>query len=111
VRNLLDNAAQHAAGRVEVSLCAAADDNTAGPPAARLVVDDDGPGVAVDDRCRIFDRFIRLDEARGRDGGGGLGLPIASEVAKAHGGSIRCEEAALGGARFIVELPAAATGR
>ncbi len=107
VRNLLDNAAHHAAGRVEVSLSAVegVGDRAGTAPFARLVVDDDGPGVAVEDRERIFDRFIRLDEARGRDGGGGLGLAIASEVARAHGGTVRCDEAAAGGARFTVELP------
>ncbi len=97
-RNLVDNAAQHAVSRVDVSLSVVGG-------AARLVVDDDGPGVALADRERIFDRFIRLDEARGRDGGAGLGLAIASEVARAHGGIIGRDEASIGGARFIVDLP------
>jgi signal transduction histidine kinase len=107
VRNLFDNAAHHATARVEVSLSTVSrnGDGTGTAPFARLVVDDDGAGVAVQDRDRIFDRFIRLDEARGRDGGGGLGLAIASEVARAHGGTVRCEGAPAGGARFIVELP------
>ena len=105
VRNLLDNAAQHATCRVEVSLSTIAGATNGAGRIARLVVDDDGPGVATTDRDRIFDRFIRLDEARGRDGGGGLGLAIASEVARVHGGSVRCDEASLGGARFIVDLP------
>ncbi|MET0663208.1 MAG: ATP-binding protein [Ilumatobacteraceae bacterium] len=108
VRNVLDNAAQHATSRVEVSLSTIS--GATNGRIARLVVDDDGPGVATADRDRIFDRFIRLDEARGREGGGGLGLAIASEVARVHGGSVCCEEASLGGARFIVDLPIGTLG-
>ena len=58
------------------------------------------------DRDRIFQRFTRIDEARGRtDGGAGLGLAIAREVARAHGGEVRCDDAPTGGARFTVTLP------
>ncbi|MER5262419.1 HAMP domain-containing sensor histidine kinase [Actinosynnema sp. NPDC002837] len=58
---------------------------------ARLVVSDNGPGVPPEERERIFDRLVRLDEARDqRSGGSGLGLPIARGVVRAHGGELSC---------------------
>ena len=77
-----------------------------------LVVEDDGPGIPSNDRQRIFDRFVRLDEARARDAGGsGLGLAIVEEIVTAHGGTIDVSRSVLGGARFVVSLPAPGTGR
>ena len=60
------------------------------------------------DRERVFDRFVRLDDARATDtGGSGLGLAIVREIAIAHGGSVRIEDApGLGGACVRVTLPA-----
>jgi signal transduction histidine kinase len=99
VRNVIDNAARHAATEVRVELRASAG-------RAELTVDDDGHGVAPAERERIFERFTRLDEARTRnDGGAGLGLAIAREVARAHGGDVICEAAPMGGARLVVTLP------
>ncbi|MGW0179454.1 sensor histidine kinase, partial [Nocardia sp. NPDC003345] len=99
--NLLDNAQRHAATTVRVGLARA--DGT-----AVLDVADDGPGVPEADRDRIFRRFVRLDDARSRDeGGAGLGLAIVGDIVERHRGAIRCETGALGGARFIVVLPAA----
>jgi signal transduction histidine kinase len=99
IRNLLDNASRHAATEVHVSL-------RRNGHVATLDVDDNGPGVPPADRDRIFQRFTRVDEARGRNAGGaGLGLAIAREVARAHGGDVRCDEAPAGGARFTVTLP------
>jgi hypothetical protein len=70
-------------------------------------VSDDGPGVPVEDRARVFDRFVRLDAARARaDGGSGLGLAIVAEVVAAHGGTVEVDDATIGGARFRVRLPA-----
>lgn len=101
VSNLLANAARHARSRVAVSLSEA-------QGRAVLVVDDDGPGIAPEDRARVLDRFVRLDEARARDAGGvGLGLAIVADVVALHGGTVRVEQAPLGGARFVVDLPAA----
>jgi signal transduction histidine kinase len=58
----------------------------------------------------VFDRFVRLDESRTRsDGGAGLGLAIVEEIVHAHRGSIDVEDGSLGGARFVVRLPASAT--
>ena len=72
----------------------------------RLIIDDDGPGIPEEQRGRIFDRFARLDAARGRDGGGaGLGLSIVRAIALAHGGDVAVESSPEGGARFVLELP------
>jgi len=102
VRNLVDNAVRHAAGTVSVGT------STAGS-AAMLWVDDDGSGVPEPERERVFERFTRLDEARSRDAGGsGLGLAIVAEIVRAHSGTVRVESAPLGGARFVIVLPASA---
>ena len=70
---------------------------------------DDGPGVPPADRERIFDRLVRLDEARAaEDGGAGLGLAIARGIARAHGGDLRCVDPPGGrGAAFALTLPTA----
>ncbi len=100
VRNLVDNAARHGVSKVKVSLA------THGP-LVRLSVDDDGPGIAPDDRNKVFERFARLQEGRTRDAGGsGLGLALTKRIVEAHGGRIFVETAGIGGASFVVELPA-----
>ncbi|KJC63602.1 sensor histidine kinase [Agreia bicolorata] len=100
VRNLVDNAARHASSAVALAVRAYDPDGT-----VTLVVEDDGAGVPEADRERVFERFVRLDEARARDGGGsGLGLAIVREIAVAHGGTVVVEQAAGGGARFVVTL-------
>jgi signal transduction histidine kinase len=102
VRNLLENAIRVASERVSVSLQAA-------EGRAILRVDDDGPGIPEMDRARIFERFVRLDEARARETGGvGLGLAIVAELVRGHGGTILVTESPLGGARFEISLPLAA---
>ncbi|MFH9658618.1 sensor histidine kinase [Streptomyces sp. NPDC017248] len=99
VRNLLDNAVRHARSRVTVSLHT--EDGT-----VRLVVADDGPGIPVADRERVFERFTRLDDARSQDNGGsGLGLAIVRDVVKAHHGRTLIEDNRPG-ARLVVLLPA-----
>lgn len=99
VRNLLDNAARHANSTVRVSV-------TERARQVELVVEDDGVGIPAGERERVFDRFVRLDEARARDAGGsGLGLAIVAEIVGGHGGSVRVEDSSLGGARFVVRLP------
>ncbi len=100
VRNLLDNALRHASHTVAVEL-----DSIDGR--VSVAVDDDGSGIAPEDRQRIFERFVRLDQSRNRsDGGVGLGLPIVAELLESHGGDVRVEASErLGGARFVVTLP------
>ncbi|NQX16738.1 HAMP domain-containing sensor histidine kinase [Rathayibacter sp. VKM Ac-2857] len=101
VGNLLENAARFARSRIDVTL-AHADGRVT------VTVDDDGPGVPEADRDRVFDRLVRLDDARNRaDGGSGLGLPIARGLARALGGDLVCLPGAAG-ARFRVILPAGA---
>lgn len=99
VRNLVDNAVRHASERVLLCVEQRAD-------SVVLTVEDDGPGVPVAERERVFERFRRLDDARSRDAGGsGLGLAIVREVVTAHGGSVALDSSPLGGARFVVRLP------
>jgi len=71
-----------------------------------IVVDDDGPGIPAAERDHVFQPFIRLDAARNpRTGGVGLGLTIARDVARGHGGDVRLETAPQGGLRARVHLP------
>jgi signal transduction histidine kinase len=105
VRNLLENAERYAAGRIRVELSPAL--ATGRGAQVQLVISDDGPGVPPEHRERIFDRFIRLDDARTReDGGSGLGLAICREIVTAHNGRIWADEARGGGAKFVVQIPA-----
>lgn len=103
VRNLVDNAARHAHAVIALTVGPGPDGAS-----AMLTVCDDGDGIPAADRERVFDRFVRLDDARARDtGGSGLGLAIVREIALAHGGSVRIEDATgLGGACVRVTLPA-----
>jgi signal transduction histidine kinase len=99
VHNLLSNAVRHARSGVLVTL-----EETGGR--VRLLVDDDGNGVAPEQRDLIFDRFVRLDEARNRDAGGtGLGLAIVRKVVEGLGGTVTVADSPSGGARFAVSLP------
>ncbi|MGA8117222.1 MAG: HAMP domain-containing sensor histidine kinase [Actinocatenispora sp.] len=82
VSNLVDNAVRHATTEVLLSVA-----TEAGRPV--VSVRDDGPGIPVPDRERVFDRFTRLDDARARDdGGSGLGLAIVRELVRVHHGTI-----------------------
>ncbi|MFF8714231.1 ATP-binding protein [Streptomyces sp. NPDC015184] len=102
IGNLLDNAERHARDTVTVSVRAAERGDVL------VEVTDDGAGVPADERERIFERFVRLDDARTRDdGGAGLGLAIARDVAVRHGGGLTADGAPEGGARFTLRLPAA----
>jgi signal transduction histidine kinase len=90
VRNLLDNAVRHASSRVAVAVAAGAD-------GVALTVTDDGPGIPRAERDRVFDRFVRVDDARSRSAGGaGLGLAIAREIVESHGGRISIDDADAG---------------
>jgi signal transduction histidine kinase len=99
--NLVDNAQRHARSAVSVGL-------RRDGAWVVLAVADDGPGVPGAERERIFERFVRLDDARSRDAGGaGLGLAIARDVARRHGGTLSVRDAPGGGALFELRLPAA----
>lgn len=101
IGNLLDNAQRHAESLVAVRV--AADGS-----GVRVEVRDDGAGVPEEERERIFERFVRLDDARSRDdGGAGLGLAIARDVAARHGGTLTVHRAPEGGAAFRLWLPGA----
>ncbi|MEV5321507.1 ATP-binding protein [Streptomyces sp. NPDC052687] len=100
--NLLDNAERHARSAVTVTV------RRDGDRAVVVRVADDGDGVPEADRERIFERFVRLDDARSRDeGGAGLGLAIARDVAVRHGGTLTAGAAPGGGALFELRLPLA----
>ncbi|PVE12253.1 sensor histidine kinase [Streptomyces scopuliridis] len=99
--NLLDNAQRHALASVTASVYRAGGQVV-------LAVADDGSGVPEAERERIFERFVRLDDARSRDdGGAGLGLAIARDVAARHDGTLTVGRAPEGGAQFELRLPGA----
>ncbi|WP_323121349.1 ATP-binding protein [Burkholderia alba] len=99
--NLIRNSSRYAATSIAVRA-------TLGDAGALvLTVEDDGPGIPPADRDRVFEPFHRLDSSRDRQTGGfGLGLTIVRRVALVHGGDVRLDETPLGGARFIITLPA-----
>ncbi len=105
VRNLVDNAVRHAATGITLTVAPVADATS-----VVLTVSDDGDGIPADERERVFERFVRLDDARARDtGGSGLGLAIVREIAAAHGGTARVESTADDhGTRLVVALPTSA---
>ena len=100
VANLVDNAAKYSPDDTVVEVVLRD---------GELSVRDHGPGIPADDRPHVFDRFYRGATARGRPGSG-LGLAIVRQVAETHGGRIAVEEGAGGGSRFVLTLPALATG-
>ncbi|GAA4014643.1 HAMP domain-containing sensor histidine kinase [Allokutzneria multivorans] len=105
VGNLLDNARRHAATSSDAAVRVRV---TRHPQHVELVVLDNGPGVPVADRERIFSRLVRLDGARtSGKAGAGLGLSIAKGIARAHGGDLACVEPPFGheGAAFRLVLP------
>jgi two-component system OmpR family sensor kinase len=103
LRNLIENAIAHTAedcGLVRLLVTAL--------PGGRVCfsIEDDGPGVDVAQRERVFDRLHRTDEARDRNSGGaGLGLAIVRAIAEAHGGTVALTESPEGGARLDLTLP------
>lgn len=100
LRNLLDNSVRHAARGVWVATRRDGDD-------AVVLVSNDGEPIPVAERERVFERFVRLDDARSRDDGGtGLGLPVVQAIATAHGGRVRVVDPLHDGATFEVRLPA-----
>lgn len=99
VANLLANAVRHADSRVVVGIDVDGTDLV-------LSVSDDGPGIPVEERERVFEPFVRLDTHRARsDGGAGLGLAIVRDLVTEIGGSVAIVDRDGGGASFLIRLP------
>jgi signal transduction histidine kinase len=104
VRNLLLNAQRHTHSRIAVTVAELND-------TVILTIDDDGPGIAEHDRHRVFERFVRLDQARAREHGGvGLGLALVASIVQHHHGTVLVDDSPLGGARLQVSLHRLAEG-
>jgi two-component system, OmpR family, sensor kinase len=99
VRNLLENARRYSDGEVTAEVRLEGGQ-------AQLRVCDQGPGVPLSERERIFEPFYRLPGASEREGGVGLGLALVKSIAQRHQGSVHCEDRAGGGACFVLCLPA-----
>ena len=99
LRNLLQNAVRFTNSRIQITLMTVDDQ-------VIIHVDDDGPGIPLADRQRIFEPFVQLDAHSNPDlPGYGLGLAIVHRVAQWHGGSVTVSEAPIGGARLSLVLP------
>lgn len=94
--NLVDNACKWAAHRVDIQALCRAD-------TLCITIDDDGPGLAADQRDRVMHRGVRADE---QVPGSGLGLAIVGDLARLYGGQVRLADSPLGGLRAVLELPA-----
>jgi two-component system, OmpR family, sensor kinase len=99
--NLIENALLHTPPGTPVTVSVRREDGH-----AELEVSDRGPGVPVDLRERVFERFARGSGDAAPSGGSGLGLAIVRAVTASHGGSVELTDAEGGGARFVVTLPA-----
>lgn len=95
---LLDNARNHASEKIELELAVHR-------KRVQIRVSDNGPGVSDNEKKLIFERFYRSEKSRSHRGHFGLGLSIAAEIVKRHNGRIWVQDASIGGAEFVVELP------
>ncbi len=105
--NLMNNAIKFSepGGSIAVRACIAGD-------AVQFSVQDGGPGIAAEDRERIFERFEKGQDSARRDGSGlGLGLAVVREITERHGGLVWVETAPGGGSLFIVSIPVTPTER
>lgn len=97
IANLVSNGLKYA-NKVEVSAARRG-------PYVEVTIDDDGPGIPEEKRREVFKPFFRLDEARSRQEGVGLGLSIVREVARSHGGDVTLSASPQGGLRAVLKLP------
>lgn len=98
VRNIAENAMRYG-GQARITL-------QRREGRALIIVEDNGPGIPVHERKRVFEPFVRLETSRSRDtGGSGLGLAISKMVIESNGGSLTAEDGHSGGARLVVDLP------
>ena len=104
VRNLLENARRYGGSEVELTLVPSSDGQIS------ITVADRGPGVPEDQRERIFEPFYRLPGHAEHAGGVGLGLSLVRQIARQHGGRVRCEARPGGGSLFIITLPKSPAG-
>jgi two-component system, OmpR family, sensor kinase len=99
MQNLIGNALKHASNHVQLSLTTTDSD-------IQLIVEDDGSGIAHNERENVFKPFTRLDKSRDKKTGGfGLGLAIVNKIVTWHQGKCEIADTPLGGAKFIVSLP------
>ena len=103
ILNLVDNAIRHTPRGSTITVTSRLDGST-----AEVRVEDDGPGIPEEMWPSIFDRFVRHDGPgdRAKGKGTGLGLSIVRVIARSHGGSASVGDSPLGGARFVVRIPA-----
>ncbi len=105
IRNLIDNARRHGADAApEISVGVSA-------PWVMIAVRDHGRGIPQHERDAIFAPFYRLAGTSESGRGSGLGLALVRQIARHHGGEVRCEEAQGGGSRFVVALPGQLSAR
>jgi signal transduction histidine kinase len=107
--NLSENASLYAGGvsRVVVERHPSPDDGDDPPRSIRVIIEDEGPGIPLQERDHLFERFYRGSRAgqRASSDGTGLGLSLVAEHVRLHGGVVSIEDGPTGGSRFIVELP------
>jgi two-component system, OmpR family, sensor kinase len=110
ISNLMNNALTHTpeGSPISVRILAGYQEGNPAVPCAILEVTDHGPGLTEEQASRVFERFYRADQARGRrTGGSGLGLAIVQALVAAHGGTVSLDTAPAHGATFRITLPLA----
>ena len=100
LRNLVENAVNYTPDGGTIEIAADLLDHR-----YRIVVQDSGPGIPVEDLSRVFERFYRVDKSRARPGGTGLGLAIVRNLVNTLGGEVAVANRPEGGAMFTVILP------
>lgn len=98
ITNVIENAVQHSS---KVAVRCMRTNN-----AVKIIIDDDGPGISEEQKEEVFKPFVRLDASRNLERGGvGLGLAIARDIARGHGGDIALSTSPFGGLRAVISIP------